>query len=349
MLDLLLLAAAAVTPLQAAPAPAVDAEMALRCSPSPEAPLYARGAGAFASRMSGGPVVPDQAGLPALMVDGWSTTGRTLDVALSDLSKEAGVPLRIAGTWPAVSWAPGKASLRTVVDTLVRDAGGTWRMEAGTLVVDRKVVDRPYSYARPANRDMTLALLDALRGYGATDVSLTTDVITFAASSEVASKIRTKLAAIDAVLAFDAVAIKVRPNEGRYAWQNLSSVGKVGASKPVEAGGGFTVEASGIEGVKDFFARNGDVRDIGSQTVAGPGGWALDVPITQCATAGSGSLLLKPGKGTGGIDLTVSRSGFADLVLPGVQPGQIAIVVDDKPKAGWLQAVILRPRIVDAR
>lgn len=347
MLDLLLLAAAAVTPVQAAPA--ADAEMSLRCSPSPEAPLYARGAGAFASRPSGGPVTLVQTGLPSLMVEGWSSSGRTLDVALADLAGEANVPLRIAGTWPAVAWAPGKAPLRSVVDSLVREAGGTWRMDAGTLVVERRTPDQPYSYARPANRDMTLALIDALRGYGATDVTLKSDAITFSASPEVATKIRTKLASIDAVLAFDAVAIRVRPNDGRFAWANLSSVGKVGVSKPIEAGGGFTVEASGVDGVKDFFARNGDVRDIGAQTVAGPGGWALDVPISQCGASGSGSLLLKPGKGTAGIDLTVSRAGMADLVLPGVQPGQIAVVVDDKPKGGWLQAVILRPRIVDAR
>lgn len=347
MLDLLLLAAAAATPVQAAPA--VDAEMALRCSPSPEAPLYARGAGAFATHAAGGPVIPVQTGLPALMVEGWSSSGRPLDVTLADLAREARVPLRISGTWPAVTWAPGKASLRTVVDTMVREAGGTWRMDGATLVVDRKAPDRPYSYARPANRDMTLALIDALRGYGATDVILKSDAITFAASSEVAARIRAKLASIDAVLAFDAVSIRVRPNDGRFSWAGLSSAGKVGVSKPVEAGGGFTVEASGVDGVREFFARNGDVREIGAQTVAGPGGWALDVPVSQCGTAGSGSLLLKPGKGAAGIDLTVSRSGMPDLVLPGVQPGQIAIVVDDKPKAGWLQAVILRPRIVDAR
>lgn len=333
----------------AQPAFAADgvAERALRCSIQKDASIYGRNAGPFAPDMKRTDVSSSAPShfIPEVMVDGWQPKPAPLGVMLGDLGGEAGFLVKGAEGFGTVSWVRPKASLSVVLDDLTKQAGATWSFSSGVVTVSRPTLPSKVmgSFSQPSSRDMALALIDTLRGYGAESVSLEDGRISFVATPVVFDKIVASVRGVSEILAFDVEFMKGRPGSGRYDWTSL------GASQafPMAAGGRFVVPSDSFESVDSFFKSAGDVVDGGDQTVAGPAGWALVVPQSQCGE-GSLEITLKPKQTPGAIGVGLEMRSIP-MDFPSVPLGSMIVAVASQPVGGWIDIVVVRPRIVGTR
>lgn len=329
----------------ATPALAQDAESATRCSVPADVSIYARDVGAVTMVRRGASVaVRSGSPAPAVMVEGWTPAPAPLGTLLSELGQEAGFAVTGAEGLGSVSWNGSAAPLGKVLDALTAQVGASWSFSSGVVRISRvaPVTTVSASIAKPANRDVTLALLDSLRGYEASDVSLSGGSISFSASSSVLSKIESGIAGISEVYAFDVTFYRGRPNAGRYAWSSLgSSVVADGA------GGRVLLDEEGDRRLSSFLSSEGDVEAGKQQTVAGPAGWSVVVPQSQCGT-GALELVLRPKRVGDGFALGLSGLG-APIEVPMVALGQTLVVAGREPVGGWISIVSIRPRIVTVR
>lgn len=327
------------------PAVAQDMETSMRCQVPAEVSIYARDMGAV-SRVKRGETVVMRAGSPApnLMVDGWKPAPAALPVVLSQLGSEAGFAVTGAEGLGTVSWNGSAAPLSTVLDNLTAQVGASWSYSSGVVRILRtppaSIVSA--SLQLPKNRDVTLALLDTLRGYEASSVKAEGGSISFKASPAAMSKIESGVAGISEIYAFDVTFYRGRPNAGRYAWSSL------GSSVVVDgAGGRVLLDEDGDRKLAGFLSAAGDVDAGKQQTVAGPAGWAVVVPQSQCGT-GSLELTLRPKRVGDGFSMNIAGLGSA-IDVPMVTLGQTLVVAGREPVGGWISIVSIRPRIVSVR
>jgi hypothetical protein len=141
-------------------------------------------------------------------------------------------------------------------------------------------------------------------------------------------------------MVFDVIFLRGRPSEGRYNW------GSLGASEiaVANAGGRFAFSGMSMNSVVALLRSNGDVVQDSAQTVAAPQGWSLAVPQVQCGS-GYGELTIKPKMIGDIIDLGLSGAGVA-AQYPNFKLGSVALVAASVPVEGWVQMVLVRPRIV---
>lgn len=333
-------------PVSAPVATQRDAESALRCAVPTDAPIFAREAGAVPAIKRGVAVVQRTgAAAPRLMVEGWRPNPGPLPILLADLGKEAGFAVTGAEGLGNVSWTRDSAPLSDVLDSLTAQAGASWSFSSGVVHVSRTpfVSTVPASLPVPANRDVTLALLDTLRGYDAAGVALGQSDITFSASPATLGRIQTGIGGVTEVFAFDVSFMQGRPSAGRYNWSALAG-SKLTADG---AGGRMLLGEDGAEAVSRFLGSSGDVRQGGGQTVAGPSGWALVVPQAQCGT-GTAELTLKPKRVGDGFSMQVTGFG-APLDVPMITLGQTLVLASRDPVGGWINVVSIRPRILAVR
>lgn len=343
MLGLIALAAAA-----AATAP--QAEMALRCEVVDEAPLLARNAPALAGTLTGGPVpAPVMKPLPQMMVDGWSVDSMPVGQALGQLATDGGFVVEADAGLAPVSWKGGAIPLSSLVARLAQSAGGVPSFDGHVLRISRPAPAAPWRFERPAGRDATLALLDALRGYGATDVTLSADAVTFQASAPVVTRIRRGLTASSSVIAFDVWTYRVAPT-APIDWKALDQIAPVSERHPLGDGGRFVVGYVKPDSVSSFLGRFGKVTPLGSQTVAGPQGWAMEVPLSQCSASSSaaGSAMLKPTWSGQSMSVDVSGTALDPGRIDAVAPGSAAILTGPSV-AGTRVVALVRPRVLVAR
>lgn len=331
--------------LVAVPAAAQDNETSMRCSVPTDVSIYARDAGAI-SRVTRGQAVVTRTGSPppAVMVDGWRPAPGPLPVVLSQLGSEAGFAVTGADGLGTVTWNGGSAPLASVLDNLTAQVGASWSFSSGVVRIARTppVSTVNATLPAPSNRDVSLALLDTLRGYEAMDVRMGGGTISFQASPQAMTKIETGIAGINEVYAFDVTFYRGRPNAGRYAWSSLgSSVVADGA------GGRILLDEQGDRRLASFLSAAGDVEAGKQQTVAGPAGWAVVVPQSQCGT-GNLELTLRPKRAGDGFSMNVAGLG-APVDVPMVTLGQTLVVAAREPVAGWISMVTIRPRIVSVR
>lgn len=324
---------------------AQDTESAARCSVPADVSIFARESGAVPMVRRGASVsVRSGSPAPAVMVDGWSPAAAPLGSLLSELGQEAGFAVTGAEGLGVVSWDGSAAPLSKVLDSLTSQVGASWSYSSGVVRVLRTppVISVSASIARPANRDVTLALLDTLRGYEATDVSLSGDAISFSASPSAMSRIEAGISGISEVYAFDVTFYRGRPGSGRYAWSSL------GSSVVVDgAGGRALLDEDGDRRLSSFLSAAGDVEAGKQQTVAGPSGWSVVVPQSQCGT-GSLELMIRPKRVGDGFSLGLSGLG-SPIDVPMVTLGQTLVVAGREPVGGWISIVSIRPRIVSVR
>jgi len=341
MLALLALAAAAASP---------QPEMALRCAVVEGAPLLARNAATLGGKLSGGPApTPVMRPLPQMMVDGWSVEAMPIAQALGQLGPDAGFVVEADPGLSPVSWKGGATPLPSLVARLAQSAGGVPSFDGRVLRISKPVAPAPWRFERPAGRDATLALLDALRGYGATEVALSADAVTFQASSPVVARIRKGLTAASSVIAFDVWTYRI-PATRTVDWKSLDTVAPVSERHPVGSGGRFVVGYVTPEAISTFLGGSTSATPLGSQTVAGPQGWAMEVPLTQCAvTPGTaGSAMLKPAWSGQTMSVEISGTALDAGRVDAVAPGSSMIVTG--PSAGGARIVaLIRPRVLVAR
>lgn len=342
MLGLLAMAAAAV----ASPQP----EMALRCAVVEGAPLLARNASTLGGALTGGPApTPVMKPLPQMMVDGWSAEAMPIAQALGQLGPDAGFVVEADPGLSPVSWKGGAIALPSLVARLAQSAGGVPSFDGRVLRISRPVAPSPWRFERPAGRDATLALLDALRGYGATDVALSPDAVTFQASAPVVARIRKGLTAASSVIAFDVWTYRV-PVARTVDWKALDAVSPVSERHPVGDGGRFVVGYVTPEAISTFLGGPAVAAPLGSQTVAGPQGWAMEVPLTQCApsSGAAGSAMLKPAWSGQTMSVDISGSALEAGRIDAVAPGS-SMIVTGPPAAGSRIVALIRPRVLVAR
>lgn len=339
---------AALSALAFAPSPALatDVETQLRCSVPGDASIYAREAGAIPALKRGVAVVSRTGQpVPPLMVDGWHPASGPLGVVLSDLGREAGFAVTGAEGLGTVSWTRASAPLSQVLDNLTSQVGASWSFSSGVVHVIKAPIAStiPVSMALPQNRDVTLALMDTLRGYDASGVTLSASGISFASAPAGLSRIEGGISGISEIFAFDVSFSQGRPSAGRYSW---SSIG--GASLVADgAGGRMLLGEDAPAKLASFLAAAGDVRVGGSQTVAGPSGWSLVVPQSQCG-AGSAEVTLRPKRVGDGFSLQVAGLG-GPIDVPMVTLGQTLVIASKDPVGGWINIVSIRPRILSVR
>ena len=327
-------------------AQAADRETDLRCSVPADSAIYARQPGAIPS-VSFGQVTNIRTGQPApsLMVDGWQPASGPLGVVLSDLGREAGFAVTGAEGLGTVSWTRPKAPLSQVLDVLTAQVGASWSYSSGVVrILKTPVVSSgSASIALPENRDVTLALLDTLRGYQANDVTLSSTSIGFSGAAPVLSKIDAGLKGVSDIYAFDVTFMKGRPSTGRYPWVSIAG----GSVVPDGAGGRFLLGEDATARLSTFLSANGDVQAGGMQTVAGPSGWALVVPQSQCGN-GKIEAVIRPKRVGDGFALQLSGFGSA-MDVPMVTLGQTLVVASHDPVGGWIDIISIRPRILSVR
>lgn len=338
------LSALALVPSQASAA--ADAESQLRCTVPADAAIYARQAGAVPSIKRGATVVT-RTGQPAppLMVDGWHPTPGALSSVLGELGKEAGFAVTGAEGLGLVSWTRDKAPLTEVLDNLTAQVGASWSFSSGVVHVLKSpaVSSIPATMALPSNRDVTLALLDTLRGYDASAVTLSETGISFSSAPAGLTRIQSGIAGVSEIFAFDVSFLQGRPSAGRYNWSALAGSSLVADG----AGGRMLLGEDAATRLSTFLSSTGDVRQGGSQTVAGPSGWSLVVPQAQCGT-GSSELTLKPKRSGDGFSLQLAGLGLP-VDVPMVTLGQTLVVASKDPIGGWINIVTIRPRILAVR
>jgi hypothetical protein len=333
--------------LLAAAAP--QAEMALRCTVSEDAPLFARRTPTVDGVLSGGPPpAPVMKPLPQMMVVGWTADRLPVADALRQLAGEAGISVEADEGLAPVSWRGEQAPFGTVVTRLAQQAGGVASFDGKVIRVTRPAPVAPWRLHRPAGRDATLAALDALRGYGATDVRLEDASISFQASDAVAARIRRGLSAADTVIAFDVWTYRVKSQAPD--WKAFDEIGPVSERHPETSGGGLVLPFGSADRIRGALARSGEVAPLGVQTVAGPKGWSLEVPLTQCAQAqaGTGAVVLKPVWTGQAMSLEVSWAGMPKVTVASVSPGSAAVIAG-RPADGWTTVALLRPRVLSSR
>ena len=294
----------------------------------------------------GQPVVSRQGqAAPSLMVDGWRPASAPLASILGELGREAGFAVIGADGLGQVSWTKDSAPLSDVLDSLTSQAGASWSYSSGVVKVSKSpaVVTVPGSIATPSNRDVTLALLDSLRGYDAAGVTLGASGISFTSSPAGFSKIQSGIGGVSEIYAFDVTFLKGRPSAGRYSWQGLAGSSVVADG----AGGRMLLGEDGGARVSEFLSASGDVKPGGAQTVAGPSGWSLVVPQTQCGD-GKAELTIRPKRVGDGFTLGVAGFGPA-AEIPMVTLGQTLVLASRDPVDGWIDVVAIRPRIVAVR
>lgn len=326
--------------------PARDAEANLRCSIPTDAPIYARQAGILPVISRGAPItVRNGDPAPSVMVDGWSPAPGPLNDLLSQLGNEAGFAVIGAQGMPQVSWSGTKAPLSDVLDNLTRQANASWSFSSGVLRVSPGLpaVSVPATMKTGPNRDVTLALLDALRGYNANSVKLQGDGISFSASPQSMDKIVSGLSSASEIFVFDVSFYRGRPTEGRYNWSALGPVSMTAEG----AGGRMMLGEDGSAKLSSFLSSSGDVQKSGGQTVAGPSGWSLIVPESQCGN-GSRELTLRPKRTGDGFSLHLEGFG-APTDIPMITLGQTLALAAPNPSGGWIEMVTIRPRILSVR
>lgn len=340
MLIAMALAAASVA---GAPQP----EMALRCAVAENAPLLVRNASTLGAPLSGGPApVPVSKPLPQMMVEGWKVERIPIAEALGQLGHDGGFSVKAEAGLSPVSWKGDAAPLSTVVSRLAQEAGGVATFDGSTITISRPVAPSPWRLQRPAGRDATLAILDALRGYGATEVSLGAEAVTFEATPSVVARIRKGLTASTGVLAFDVWTYRVAPRSA-VDWKALDEIAPVLERHPVGAGGQFVTGYVPAADVSKFLARFGDVSALGSQTVAGPQGWAMDVPLSQCSETDpkAGSAMMKPNWTGQTMSVSLSGSPLGTGLIQAIAPGSSAILAGPS-NGGSMVVAVVRPRVL---
>lgn len=325
-------------------------EMALRCSVVESAPLLVRNAPTFGGTLGGGPAaVAVSKPLPQVMVEGWTVDRMPIDQALAQLGKDGGFTVRADDGLQPVSWKGEAAPLATVVARLAQSAGGVASFDGAILHISKPAPAAPWRYRRPEGRDATLALLDALRGYGATKVSLEPDAITFEASPAVVARVRKGLSASNGVVAFDVWSYRLTPRS-QIDWKTLGEVSPVLESHVAPSGSQFVLGYVSTDDVARFLGRLGDVAPLGSQTVAGPQGWSVEVPLAQCSggAIGAGGATLKPVWTGTTMNVTVSGTTVGSGSIAAIAPGSSAVLVGPQ-SAGSMVVAVIRPRVLIAR
>ncbi|MFZ3481678.1 hypothetical protein [Sphingomonas sp. 3-13AW] len=324
--------------------------MALRCAVTEDAPLLARNASTLSGGVTGGPApAPVMMPLPRMMVDGWTVSGMPVAEALSQLGAEGGFRVEADSGLAPVSWNGEAASLTSVVTRLAHSAGGAPSFDGKVLRISKPVAPAPWRFQRPAGRDATLALLDALRGYGATEVALGAEDVTFHATPASVARIRKGLAPSTNVIAFDVWTYRLEKTS-TVDWKALDEIAPVLQRKPTVDGERFVLGYVASEKVADFLARFGRVSHLGSQTVAGPQGWALEVPLTQCGQSSEklGSITIKPTWERQTMALDLSGSPLGGGKIDAIAPGSSAIITSGAA-AGATVVAVVRPRVLVAR
>jgi len=347
MKKLILAAIAAVSTVSAVAGAAPLDERSLRCSVPVDAPFFARSAGAISAVTKGASLSTRSPGtLPGVMVDGWRPAPGPLAKVLADLGAEAGFSVAGAEAFGPVIWGGRTASLTQAVDNLTGQVGAVWSFDGKTLKISAAPPAAATVYrasiALPRERDVTLALLDTLRGLDARQVSVAGDRISFAANAASLARIQTSIGGISEIYSFDVSFLEGRPSDGRYSWS------KIGSGTATSGAGGQALVADGMaSSLLDTLRAAGDLKADGSQTVAGPSGWALVVPQSQCG-AGRNEITLRPRRIGDGFALQIDGGGFK-TAIPMVTTGQTLLVAATDPVGGWIRMLSIRPRIVAVR
>lgn len=324
------------------------AEMDLRCAVLEGSPILARNAPPVRTVVSGGPLpAATSRPLPSMMVVGWSVDRMPIGDALSQLMQGAGFAVVAEPGLSSVSWKGEEAPLSVVVERLARAAGGVPSFDGRTLTISRAVKDPPWRVVRPQGRDGVLALLDALRGYGATDVLLQADHVSFHATDPIVSRIRKGLSSVSGIVAFDVWTYRVH---GTPDWKRLGEISTVSESHPTTAGGRFVTGYLPSSTFARFLSEHGERIDMGGQTVAGPLGWSMEAPLSQCASVDvrAGSMTLRPAWNGTTMSVEVSGARLGAGRLGSLSPGSVAVVAG-LPDAGWTTVSLVRPRVLSSR
>lgn len=343
-----MLIALALAASTAGAGPASAAETALRCGVLDAAPILARNAPTIRAVVSGGPSpAPVMLPLPAMMVVGWSVDRMPVGDALSELARGAGFSVEADAGLSPVSWKGEDAPLSVVIARLARASGGVPSFDGRTLRISRPAPVAPWRISAPEGRDAALAVLDALRGYGATDVLLEKDQVSFHATDPVVSRIRKGLSSVSGVVAFDVWTYRV---QGSPDWSRLGEMSTVSEAHPSISGGRFVTGYIPSTVFTAFLSTYGSTVDMGAQTVAGPLGWAMEAPLGQCASVAAdvGSMTLRPTWNGTTMSVEVSGPRLGAGRLGSLSPGSVAIVAGVSD-GGWSAVSLIRPRVLSSR
>lgn len=312
-----------------------------RCTVPEAAPLFAREALSLPTNWRLETPSSGDPALPAVMVDGWTPGTKKANMLLGDLMAEAGLSYDGPADLPLATWSGKTAPLSKVVANIVGQFGGFSSFDGKTLHVLAKAPPSSVSatIAAPSERDLRLALVDTLRGFDL-EISATSETISLSGSKAEVDKARAAIAAVREVNIYDVVFLRGRPAEGRYDWKSLGAVQEAGKG----AGGDFVFIDPEPGDVIARMKAAGDLVEDSRQSVAAPKGWALAVPPAQCG-AGKGEVVVGL-EGEPGASALVVKGGGASSSFQQFSLGSTAIAANPEPVDGWINMVLVRPRVV---
>lgn len=289
--------------------------------------------------------------VPSLSVNEW-----TADYAMMRLSQLAGKP-----TWALTQdGQPGEVISVEIPATNLADAfdrvaavkGKRWRYDGEKVYL---LGGREWTMPLPANRDISLAVQDALHknNFGG---RIEGGVLRFEADDAGVARVTAMVNQVYSqkrLNPYDVKFFKVYPVKGEIDWGSL--VERTSAVETISFDGkGATIVLDGSAGavVDAFLAREGQVHNLGSTTMVSATASMGTSHAAGCGAGASGKrgLQLAGGaydSGTVGMSYAILGTPDEQAGKLAVRPGSIVVIADAVPDEGGYMVAVVRPRVLE--
>lgn len=289
--------------------------------------------------------------VPATSVDNW-----TADYAMMRLSQVAGRPIwamtEDGQPGAIISTNIPATSLADAFDRIAAAKGKRWRFDGEKVYL---LGGREWTIPMPANRDLAIAVKDALTS-NQVNATIQNNMIRFEADDDGVVRIR---AVVNEVYSqqrlnpYDVKFFKVYPTKGEINWAAL--VERTDAIETVSfEGKGATIVLDPTAGavIETFLAREGQVNVLGSKTMVAAKSSEGSSQAVGCGASASGSrgLSLAGGayeRGRVGLTYSILGSSQDQSGKLAVAPGAIVVLADAVPDQGGYMVAIVRPRVLE--
>ena len=289
--------------------------------------------------------------VPATNVDGWTT-----DYAMMRLSQVAGRPIwamtEDGQPGPVISTQIPATSLADAFDRVAAAKGKRWRFDGEKVYL---LGGREWTIPMPANRDLAIAVKDAL-ATNQVSATIQNNMIRFEADDDGVVRIR---AVVNEVYSqqrlnpYDVKFFKVYPTKGEINWASL--VERTDAIETVSfEGKGATIVLDPTAGavIETFLAREGQVNVLGSKTMVASKASESSSQAAGCGASASGArgLSLAGGayeRGRVALNYSILGSSMDQSGKLAVAPGAVVVLADAVPDQGGYMVAIVRPRVLE--
>lgn len=287
-------------------------------------------------------------------------TGQPADYAMMRLSKAAGRPLWVVTSdgkpAPLVEGVDTAGmTLEKAFDAISGAAGLRWKFDGDKVYLLNR---REWTILLPSDRDLAIAVGEAIRTRGGENVAVSKGVIHFAGDDARAREVSGIVAEVyrqPRIDPFDVTWYRVWPANGEIDWSGLAE--RTEAVRDIGfAGRGVSMVIDGDAGatIELFLSREGTVRSLGTATMVAPAagvdvsrvaGCGAQVDAARGITLGARADGLPTGKAEVHYALTGSAGDTSGSTI--VSGDETLVVASGSPSDGSFLVALVRPRTVE--